>query len=81
MIYIQLDGNLERNSQLTHGPSPSEISEKSMHERKYHSLKNLHWKDVVVQVTSPVCGRASAIVCAKNAKTAATERAENFIFL
>ena len=79
-IYIQLDGDFKRNSQLTHGPPPSKISEKSMHERKHHSLKNLHLKDVVVQVTMPVCGRASAMVCAKSAKTAATERAENFIF-
>ena len=44
-----------------------------------YSFKNLHWKDVVVQTTVSPCGRGSAIVCAKNAKTAATERAENFI--
>ena len=35
MVNIQLDGNSARGNQLTHGPPPSRISEKSMHESKY----------------------------------------------
>ena len=38
MVNMQLDSNFARNNQLTHGPSPSKISEKLMHELKY-SLK------------------------------------------
>ena len=34
-----------------------------------------------MQIEGVFPGRGSAIVCAKNARTAATERAENFILL
>ena len=45
-------------------------------------IEDLQWKVCVGQVTTGgvPCGRGSAIVCAKNARTTATERAENFIF-
>ena len=42
-VSIQLDGNFARDNQLTHGPPPSKISEKSIYEPKY-SLKTHNGK-------------------------------------
>ena len=49
-----------------------------MHELEIF-IEDSQWKVVVLQTGMDDWGRGSAIVCAKNAKIAATERAENFI--